>query len=190
MLITTRLGECFENDTVTITFEGSREDIQELRDYARIINSVKRKDDKDYYYGFEKKNDCEINYGAGDEEVNKVASIETEEDFVNHPSHYTSSGMECIDEMILLYGEEEVMSFCKLNAHKYRKRALDKGGKQDMEKSDWYLAKYKELQDIVNKHDAMQYRTFLNDMEILLKQGACLDIDNENFIRLYENFLV
>lgn len=64
-----------------------------------------------------------------------------EHDAVNHPSHY-EHGIECIDEMILLYGVMETMFFCKLNAHKYRKRAFDKGGKEDMDKSDWYMKEY------------------------------------------------
>lgn len=63
-------------------------------------------------------------------------------DMVNTPPHYCGHGMECIDEMILLYGKQETMSFCKLNAHKYRKRALYKGGEEDQKKSDWYLRKY------------------------------------------------
>lgn len=68
-------------------------------------------------------------------------SEDKEHDAVNHPSHY-EHGIECIDEMILLYGAMETMSFCKLNAHKYRKRAFDKGGKEDMDKSDWYMKEY------------------------------------------------
>jgi hypothetical protein len=64
-----------------------------------------------------------------------------EHDAVNHPSHY-EHGIECIDEMILLYGVVETMMFCKLNAHKYRKRAFEKGGKEDMDKSDWYMKEY------------------------------------------------
>ena len=62
-------------------------------------------------------------------------------DAVNNPSHYTH-GIECIDEMILLYGVVETMIFCKLNSHKYRKRAFEKGGKEDMDKSDWYMKEY------------------------------------------------
>lgn len=62
-------------------------------------------------------------------------------DMVNHPSHY-EHGIECIDEMILLYGVVETMTFCKLNSHKYRKRAFEKGGKEDMDKSDWYMKEY------------------------------------------------
>lgn len=69
------------------------------------------------------------------------AGEDEENDVVNHPSHY-EHGIECIDEMILLYGAMETMSFCKLNAHKYRKRAFDKGGKEDMDKSDWYMKEY------------------------------------------------
>lgn len=67
-------------------------------------------------------------------------------DLVNHPPHYTHGGMECIDEMILIFGKKAVMNFCLCNAWKYRKRAAYKGTpEQDMEKSDWYLNKYKEL---------------------------------------------
>ena len=66
---------------------------------------------------------------------------------VDHPVHYNRAGaMECIEEMILLYGTEETAIFCKLNAHKYRYRAGQKeNGIEDLQKSDWYLHKYKEL---------------------------------------------
>jgi len=66
-------------------------------------------------------------------------------DNVNHPSHYTQGGMECIDEMVLIFGREAVMSFCVCNAWKYRKRAMYKNGQEDMDKSDWYIKKYVEL---------------------------------------------
>ena len=89
---------------------------------------------------------------GNDEELKKVAEFvnsmygktnnsDSDEDMVNHPSHY-EHGIECIDEMILLFGVVETMSFCKLNSHKYRKRALDKGGREDLDKSDWYMKEY------------------------------------------------
>lgn len=89
---------------------------------------------------------------GNNEELNRVAEFvngmydnadgsDSDKDMVNHPSHY-EHGIECIDEMVLLYGVMETMSFCKLNAHKYRKRAFDKGGKEDMDKSDWYMKEY------------------------------------------------
>ena len=70
-----------------------------------------------------------------------VDNFDIDKDMVNHPSHY-EHGIECIDEMILLYGVVETMMFFKLNAHKYRKRAFEKGGKEDMDKSDWYMKEY------------------------------------------------
>ena len=67
-------------------------------------------------------------------------------DMVNHPSHYCREGaMESIDEMVLIFGKEAVKTFCLLNVWKYRYRAFDKNGEQDLKKSDWYMRKYKEL---------------------------------------------
>lgn len=69
-------------------------------------------------------------------------------DMVDHPKHYGREGaMECIEEMILVFGVKATMCFCLLNAWKYRYRAADKGGEEDMKKSDWYMAKYKELKE-------------------------------------------
>ena len=82
-------------------------------------------------------------------EANEVEQEDTKEDVVNHPSHYTHGGMECIDEMILIFGKEAVMHFCVCNAWKYRKRAMYKNGEEDMKKSDWYMNKYKELSELV-----------------------------------------
>lgn len=71
-----------------------------------------------------------------------------EEDLVNHPNHYTNGGMECIEEMVLIFGKEATMNFCLLNAWKYRYRAMDKNGRQDMDKSHWYIKKYQELKGV------------------------------------------
>ena len=69
-----------------------------------------------------------------------------EADMVNRPPHYNRDGaMECIDEMELIFGREAVKHFCLCNAWKYRYRAADKNGEEDIKKSDWYLRKYKEL---------------------------------------------
>ena len=68
---------------------------------------------------------------------------------VEHPAHYNREGaMECIDEMVLLFGIEEAIVFCKLSAWKYRYRAGEKDdAKQDMKKSDNFLKMYKELKE-------------------------------------------
>ena len=68
------------------------------------------------------------------------------EEKVNHPSHYNRpEAMECIDEMVLVFGTEAVKNFCLCNVWKYRYRATDKNGEIDLEKSDWYMKKYQEL---------------------------------------------
>ena len=80
-------------------------------------------------------------------DVDKTKNTDDVEDVVNHPSHYTQGGMECIDEMIMVFGVEAVKHFCLCNVWKYRKRALHKNGQEDLDKADWYLNKYKELSD-------------------------------------------
>lgn len=79
---------------------------------------------------------------------------------VNHPSHYNrENAMECIDEMILIFGEEAVRNFCLCNAWKYRYRAADKNGEEDLKKSDWYLNKFKELKKDEPLKGAITYYT-------------------------------
>lgn len=75
-----------------------------------------------------------------------IAKHFTPNDAVNHPSHYCrEGGMESIDEMVLIFGKEAVKNFCLCNVWKYRYRASDKNGEEDLKKSDWYIRKYKEL---------------------------------------------
>lgn len=67
-------------------------------------------------------------------------------DNVNHPQHYNSGGIECIDAMVAAFGKEEVGAFCKLNAFKYLWRCEHKGTYlEDINKAIWYLNKFKEL---------------------------------------------
>lgn len=103
-----------------------------------------------YNEHFEAKIDTDSKFNKAKKKHKELSEERKQEDKVDHPSHYNRNGaMECIDEMILLFGIEETMSFCKLNSWKYRSRAMDKGGLEDMEKSDWYIAKYKELKELL-----------------------------------------
>ena len=87
-------------------------------------------------------------YFDSKEQPEEPQSTPVVNDVVNHPSHYCREGaMECIDEMLLLFGKEAVMHFCLLNAWKYRTRCLNKNGVEDLNKSDWYIQKYKELKE-------------------------------------------
>ena len=73
-----------------------------------------------------------------------VTIMEENKSVIDHPSHY-NNGLECIDEMIAIFGKTATQHFCLLNVWKYRKRAVYKNGKEDMEKADWYMNKYLEL---------------------------------------------
>lgn len=53
--------------------------------------------------------------------------------------------MECIEEMLLLFGAEAVRHFCLLCRYKYKYRYDLKNGQEDLEKAEWYEAKYLEL---------------------------------------------
>lgn len=65
---------------------------------------------------------------------------------VNHPKHYNREGAaECLDEFVAIYGIEAAKYACLFNIHKYRYRAADKNGLEDLKKSDWYFKKYVEL---------------------------------------------
>lgn len=80
-----------------------------------------------------------------EEAYNEMFGIATE-DIINHPSHYCrEGGMECLDEMELIFGKEALKHFCLCNAWKYRYRASAKNGDEDLKKSDFYMKKYKEL---------------------------------------------
>lgn len=104
-------------------------------------------------------------------EEQKETGTEPTKEQVNHPSHYNREGaLECIDEMLTLYTKEEVMAFCKLNAHKYRYRAGQKeDGMKDLKKSDWYIKKYKALKD--DKSNLNSFAIKGNDYPISL----CVD---------------
>lgn len=83
--------------------------------------------------------------------MNKVEYIEEQlktacSDPVNHPSHYTSGKVECIDAMEQVFGTDAVISFAILNAWKYLWRRKDKNNEeQDIQKAIWYFDKAKEL---------------------------------------------
>ena len=68
-------------------------------------------------------------------------------DVVNHPSHYETGKFQCIEVMMEALGVEAVKHFCLCNAFKYIYRSQRKNGKEDIEKAQWYIDKYIELDD-------------------------------------------
>ena len=68
-------------------------------------------------------------------------------DMVNHPTHYETGKFECIEVMVETQGVEAVQDFCICNAFKYLYRHRRKNGKEDIEKAQWYINKYLELEE-------------------------------------------
>ena len=66
-------------------------------------------------------------------------------DNINHPKHYETDKVECIEAMEITQGRGAVMSFCLCNAFKYLWRHDRKNGLEDIKKARWYLDKYIEL---------------------------------------------
>lgn len=81
----------------------------------------------------------------------ELEKMEDKKDNIN-PKHYRrDGGFESIEEMEMIFGIDATMNFCLLNVWKYRYRAADKNGEEDLRKSDWYMRKYKELKEKKDK---------------------------------------
>lgn len=68
---------------------------------------------------------------------------------VEHPKHYNSYPIEVIDMMLSIWGKENTINFCLMNAFKYRMRlGLKDNIEQDLAKEQWYLNKANELSNL------------------------------------------
>lgn len=61
-------------------------------------------------------------------------------DMVNHPPHYQTDGIECIDAIRAQLTPEEFRGYCKGNVAKYVWRERQKGGDESLNKAKWYLS--------------------------------------------------
>ena len=86
--------------------------------------------------------------------VTPIAEINL--DAIN-PSHYKSQcSLECIDAMLMAFGEENVYWFCVCSAWKYMWRYQNKSGIEDIKKARWFLNKAKELIPEYSKHQNIE----------------------------------
>jgi hypothetical protein len=69
------------------------------------------------------------------------------EDVVNHPSHYTDGGIECIEAIEAALTNEEFRGYCKGNCMKYIWREKHKGGTESLKKAQWYLDRLIQLDE-------------------------------------------
>ena len=90
-------------------------------------------------------------------EWNEKMVEEIQKNMINKPPHYCrEDAMECIDEMVVVFGAEIVANFCLCNVWKYRYRAGQKNGEQDIKKSDWYMAKYIQMLRIIAEGEGVE----------------------------------
>lgn len=70
-------------------------------------------------------------------------------DMVNHPSHYTQGGIECIDALkAATVNKTGIEAVCTANAIKYLWRYEEKNGIEDVKKARWYIDRLiKELEE-------------------------------------------
>lgn len=64
-------------------------------------------------------------------------------DPVNHPNHYTSGTIECIDAIESALGADGFINYCHGNVMKYMWRWRYKNGIEDLEKAIWYMERMK-----------------------------------------------
>ena len=71
--------------------------------------------------------------------VERNDEVEPTNDAVQHPSHYTQGGIECIDAIRASMTAGGFADYCKGNIIKYIWRWRDKGGVEDLRKASVYL---------------------------------------------------
>lgn len=87
-------------------------------------------------------------YLAGLRNYYDGSKYESEEYNYKDPNHYDIEGKQVWNMMIDIFGKEDFLAFCKLNAFKYRMRLGNKPGEpieRDYEKIKWYEDKIREL---------------------------------------------
>ena len=110
-----------------------RNDEDERMTYEEVLNRLKSwvKEHDDYLTCKAMKDAIEI----------AIEAIEKQPitDAVQHPSHYTQGGIECIEAIRASMTADGFCDYCKGNIIKYIWRWRDKGGVEDLRKASVYL---------------------------------------------------
>lgn len=91
----------------------------------------------------------ELNPTACENTEGECCDKESNVDMVNHPSHYTQGGIECIDALkAATVSKTGIEAVCTANAIKYLWRYEEKNGIEDVKKARWYIDRLiKELEN-------------------------------------------
>lgn len=104
---------------------------------------------------------------TGNSFVARTIYKEAPVDMVNHPPHYTNTSIECIDNMILIFGLDETAVHCAATCYKYLSRAeLKDTYEENLAKAKWYYNKALEL-----FHESGEYvPDYMNNLSRLHKR--------------------
>ena len=91
----------------------------------------------------------ELDPAACENTEGECCDKEPDIDMVNHPSHYTQGGIECIDALkAATVSKTGIEAVCTANAIKYLWRYEEKNGIEDVKKARWYIDRLiKELEN-------------------------------------------
>ena len=91
----------------------------------------------------------DISRGACENAETRCCDKEHNANMVNHPSHYTQGGIECIDALkAATVSKTGIEAVCTANAIKYLWRYEEKNGIEDVKKAKWYIDRLiKELEN-------------------------------------------
>ena len=91
----------------------------------------------------------ELDQAACENDEDSCCDKESNVDMVNHPSHYTQGGIECIDALkAATVSKTGIEAVCTANAIKYLWRYEEKNGIEDVKKARWYIDRLiKELEE-------------------------------------------
>ena len=91
----------------------------------------------------------EIDQASCENAKDSCCDKEHNADMVNHPSHYTQGGIECIDALkAATISKTGIEAVCTANAIKYLWRYEEKNGIEDVKKARWYIDRLiKELEE-------------------------------------------
>ena len=139
MTITELRGELWNScDRFTLCGDGCR---LQSPDFSCIWNDLSDESTEDCYHFLiaegiiGKPEQPEINFVK----VERNDAVEPTNDAVQHPSHYTQGGIECIDAIRASMTADGFCDYCKGNIIKYIWRWRDKGGVEDLRKASVYL---------------------------------------------------
>ena len=82
----------------------------------------------------------ELDQAACENAEDSCCGKESNVDMVNHPSHYTQGGSECIDALkAATVSKTGIEAVCTANAIQYLWRYEEKNGIEDVKKARWYI---------------------------------------------------